>query len=121
MTAAEIMRSMVFTGEIKNPESPAEIVHLMDRFVAASSLSEPLQGAIESYKDSLVNAHSYKSGKKDWAYISMLKQATANEQVGKLDKVVFAVYGVDLITYSIQQLIVDNRIKLNGKKVYLVN
>jgi hypothetical protein len=123
MMPKEEMIVNVASGKIKLPKSPEELLFIMDRFLKVSTTSfssDELKEGIESFKDDFVAKHKTKSAGKKWCYISAIKDGMMGKKNKKLSYAVKVIHETDLTTLAIQQLIVENRIKLNGKKVYLV-
>lgn len=120
MTPKDLMKKMIYKGDIETPIDDDGLISLMGRYATASRVDYCLQDRIDLYKDMIIKAHAYKSMSSDGCYISLIKQALRSLSHATLDDVVTAVYGVDLMTKAIQELIVEDRISVRGKKIYLI-
>ncbi len=121
MESQNIFKDKINSGDISFPASKVELFSLLDRYVEISKINDTPEKLIEEFKESLIKIQKYKSEKDGGTYISRIKGVVKTSANKKLNDIVFAWYGVDLITYSIQRLIVDGKIKLVGKKIYLIN
>ena len=57
---------------------------------------------------------------KKFCYISRIKEGVLNGKNKKFNNAYKVIYGVDAITRIIQKLIVEKKIKVIGKKIYLI-
>ena len=119
MKSQEIFKGKIHKGEITIPSDTVELVSLLDRYMDISKMNDHPKHLIEKYNLAFIQAQKYKSRSCGGAYISAIKQALKTSANKNLNDIVLAWYGVDLMTYTIQQLIVEEKIKLKGKKVYL--
>lgn len=121
MKSQDFFKEQIKDGIIGVPKNENETINLLDRYFEISKIKDEPTKRIEEYKNNFLKVQKYKSTKDGGAYISTIKSGLNTLANKKLNDVVFAWYGVDLTTYAIQRLIVDGKIKLIGKKVYLIN
>lgn len=119
MKSQEIFKGKIHKGEISLPKDTVELVSMLDRYLDISEINDHPHELVEQFKISFIQAQKYKKMKCGGAYISAIKQALGTAANNNLNKIILAWYETDLITYAIQQLIIDEKIKLKGKKVYL--
>ena len=121
MKATEVMKKMIYKGEIDLPTSDAELMQLMERYSVASRMDESVVDVVNSYKELILSVYQYKSQGRDSCYISAIKQAVSSAYYERISESVMAVYGVDLVTRAIQMLVVDEKVAVVGKRIYLLN
>ncbi len=121
MNPRDLIKEMIYKGEIETPRTDGELITLLERYRVAASVSYCLKERIDAYKDMIITAHKYKSKGEKGCYISRIKQGLNGVSNVILNDVVVAVYGVELMTKAIQELIVEERIKVIGKKIHLIN
>lgn len=118
-TPTEKFKSMLSSGEISTPADFNEMSRLLDRHESLVSHSFDLDEEIDIFKLAFLNMHRIKSGNKKYCYISAIKQGVMKKRFKILDDVVWSLYETDLMTYTIQRLIVEGKISLSVKKVFL--
>ena len=121
MKAQDIFKGRVHSGEIAIPGDSYELCLLLESYSKTLEFKGDFYDAVEDYKDSIIVAHKYKSLSCGGAYITALRQARKSNNHTALNEAAESLFGVDLMVYSIQQLIVEEKIKVIGKKVYLIN
>lgn len=119
MKPVEIFKSKILSGDIKIPVDEISLISLMDRYSVASSADYDLENKVDKIKDSIITVHGYNAKPDGGCYISSIRRVVIGKSTSVLNGVVQSVYGVDLITYCIQRLIVDGKIRLVGKKVFM--
>lgn len=121
MKATDKFKMMIVDGEIEIPKTTSELLLVIDRYSIASNFNVDVESKIEELKDSFISTHKTKSNGKPCCYISRIKNGMMNLSNKKFNDVFKALNGVDVTNHIIEQLIIEERIKLIGKKAYLTN
>lgn len=112
---------MLKAGEIKFPESYDELMAVLSRYKYVVEHEFDVDEEVEHFKVLFLNMHRVKSGSKKYCYISAIKQGVMTKKFRLLSDVILALHGVDLMTYAIQRLIIDEKIALSSRKVFLTS
>ena len=121
MKAQDIFKGRIYSGEIAMPGDSHELCLLLESYAKAIEFKGDFYSAVEDYKESIIVAHKYKSLECGGAYITALRQAKKSNNHKALNEATESLFGIDLMIYSIQRLVVEGRVKVIGKKVYLIN
>lgn len=127
MNSAEKFKGMIHRGEIAMPQDIGELITVLDRFRAAIAYNGDIDKEIKQHKDffmSVLESQCKIDSKEtptDWAWLSNIKRRTLKSSKNKLlDLAVQAFYGDELVRLVIKQLVIENKIKVNGsaKKIF---
>lgn len=118
-TPLKKFKEMVESGEIPFPANNKEMFDVFTRYKYVADHDFDLDDEINLFKIAFLKMQRVKSGSKKYCYISAIEQGVMKNRYRMLSDVVLALYGVNLMTYAIQRLIVDGKIALSGKKVFL--
>lgn len=121
MSLQNKFKELIYQGEIEMPANNSELTTLLERYAIVSNFKGDICAQMEDFKALILLAHKQKSMGKAGCYISAIKTRTSGISNTKLKVAVRALYDVDLMTHSIQRLVADGKIKVNGKKIYLIS
>jgi hypothetical protein len=112
---------MLKSGEITFPTNHDEMMCVLARYKYVIEHEFDMDKEFELFKILFVRMHRVKSGSKKYCYISAIKQGVMTNKFRTLSDIILSLHGIDLMTYAIQRLIVEDKIALSRKKVFLVN
>ena len=127
MTPAEKFKGMIHRGKMPIPQNIGDLVSLLDRFQVATAYNGDIDKDIEKQKEFFLNILESQCGidskdtPTDWAWLSNIKRRLNKSAKSKLlDFSAQAFYGEELIRVIIKQLVVEQKIKVNGsgKKIF---
>lgn len=127
MTPAEKFKGMIHRGEIAIPDNIGDLVSLLDRFQVATAHTGDIDKDIEKQKEFFMQildsqcAIDSKETPTEWAWLSKIKLRLNRSAHSKLlDLSAQAFYGEELIRVIIKQLVVEQKIRVNGsgKKIF---
>ena len=120
MKAIERLKVMIIDGEISQPKTSGGLVSLLETALFISDCKDDIEDKVKQLKHSFLSMYKIKSGGERSCYISRIKDGMLSGKNKKFNDVFKSLYGVDAIEHVIKQLIVEDKIKVIGKKVYLI-
>tara|TARA_R110000851_G_scaffold60415_3_gene139457 strand:- start:1905 stop:2279 length:375 start_codon:yes stop_codon:yes gene_type:complete len=121
MQLIEALKFRVLEGKIEIPKTPSDLVLNLDCFLSVSKSNDDVGEKLNEFKSMFLSVHKSKSGGKRFCYISRIKGGILGSKNKKFNDAYKFVFGIDAITSVITTLIIEKKIEIIGKKVYLIN
>ena len=120
MKSTEKFRMIIADGIIPMPKTHGELISIVDQYRFILEFPFDMDLEIELAKDAFVDMHEKKAGGENGCYISRISDGIMGQSRKRFAEVFSIIEGKDLIKHVIERLIVEERIKIIGKKVYLI-
>ena len=120
MQLIEALKFRILEGKIDIPETASDLVLSLDCFLSVSKCNDDVSEKLKEFKSMFLSVHKSKSGGERFCYISRIKGGILGSKNKRFNDAYKLVFGIDAITSVIKTLIAEEKIKLIGKKVYLI-
>ena len=120
MKLIEALKFRILEGKIEIPKTPSDLVLSLDCFLSVSKSNDDVGEKLKEFKHMFLSVHKSKSGREKFCYISRIKGGILGSKNKKFNDAYKFVFGIDAITSVIKTLIIEEKIKVVGKKVYLI-
>ena len=120
MQLIEALKFRILESKVDLPKTPSDLVLNLDCFLSVSKINDDVGEKLKEFKSMFLSVHKSKSGRDRFCYMSRIKGGILGSKNKKFNDAYKFVFGIDAITSVIRTLTVEEKIKVIGKKVYLI-